>query len=1338
MKTLKMYKNKIGMNRKVEEMLKKIKNIPKKILIPIVIVGILGISTTIILSNLENLIEKLAPKFINGKVKIENIDLSLSNTQIQNIKLYDENNSLILDVPKIDAKTSIGNLVKGRIDEIDINSAKVYAVRDKDGIINFTKLSKTKSESKPKNPVDKVVISNLEVNYEDYGFENKLERKIENINAEITSTKAKLVDGANIKIDDKNINLTLLFNDKSENDSANLDLKLKIDKFLIDKDLLTSLIKNNPKLHLSDFNLTSDLTINTDKTMENTKINGDLNLNIPYFRFDDIDTNIKNINLSGNFAGQDGTVKLGMNIFEKDKEFVATYKDKEFNSTITFDRLDENILNRIVPIREKHLDLKNIKIEDIKTVIHYSDEKGFLAGLTMNTNNSEIKGLELKDFKLSGKSKNGKNEIEGKILTKIKDVEENLSFNIENEKKNTDVSLSLKSSLKEDLIPNIDLKAKLNNQKNNLNADIKSNIVDFKVDYQKKEKLAKIYGDSFVLNYDVNAKNLLDGKGRVNFAILNLRNYLDFIAENNKLEIKELKLADAKDKNKNLMVKGNIDLNNGDFGLDYIARNLTIDRNFGDKKVFLNYNGQGEVKSKNKNILSQGKIENLTIESLAKIDKFYGDYTLKKIGENIDFKIKGGIDALTYDKYKFKDFILDFAFADNKVKLSNFSNEQLKLKADYSLKNQQMAVDFDLKKLTNEDIGLDKVKFISEGVKAKIQGTIKQPQGFVNLGSTKLTLKDGKEILLTGEAKLKDTKGDGLVKITTNDIKLPNISLKARTEDYSKGIITLEGLDIIDKKYGELFGILGQINLKNKTINIKNRNSELNFDKLQNILGNNELKGLVNINLLVRGNLEDPNYNLSLSSGEISIKKYKIENILLALNGNKDKLNINHLDLSLYKNKIKGDGFIDLSKISTIDKENIIRELPYKLHLLIDDFKYNEKDIANIRGNSDIVISNEKIYGDIVVKEGTVYDIPNDYKSVLSIVKAQLAKKKEKSSQTKLVEEQSNENRDIQKTLNKLMPIDLRIFTVRPVVFNMDNFNIAVPELYGKLSVDVSLKGQNGKYYLDGETELDQGYMSINTNEFTIDRLAVIFNANSYLPKINPNIFFKTRVEMDDDEYRFDILGQANNLRYNISSKNGKTGGDLSALIKNPNSDKDIYSFGDGNEVFLTFMKNLIAGQLAQATFGPTTRYVKRKLDMTKLVIKPEITVYSPDKNIGNSKEIATADAKSRNPEIYSANIKLEAKDNIYKDKLFWKADVRLLGSSKEVVDQTRVIDSKVRDYDLGLEYKIDENKTVEVGAGTVPDKYRTEPEKNYRKTNYHVGYKIRKRYNNFKEIFSF
>ena len=45
------------------------------------------------------------------------------------------------------------------------------------------------------------------------------------------------------------------------------------------------------------------------------------------------------------------------------KDFSLAYKDEELNSVITFDKIDESILNKIVPIREKKLDLKNINIE---------------------------------------------------------------------------------------------------------------------------------------------------------------------------------------------------------------------------------------------------------------------------------------------------------------------------------------------------------------------------------------------------------------------------------------------------------------------------------------------------------------------------------------------------------------------------------------------------------------------------------------------------------------------------------------------------------------------------------------------------------------------------------------------------------------------------------------------------------------------------------------------------------------------------------------------------------------------------------------------------------------
>ena len=50
---------------------------------------------------------------------------------------------------KVVAKISFKNLLGGRIDELNVDSASVNVVRDKDGIINFTKLSKKKGDKKP-------------------------------------------------------------------------------------------------------------------------------------------------------------------------------------------------------------------------------------------------------------------------------------------------------------------------------------------------------------------------------------------------------------------------------------------------------------------------------------------------------------------------------------------------------------------------------------------------------------------------------------------------------------------------------------------------------------------------------------------------------------------------------------------------------------------------------------------------------------------------------------------------------------------------------------------------------------------------------------------------------------------------------------------------------------------------------------------------------------------------------------------------------------------------------------------------------------------------------------
>lgn len=1489
-------------------MLNSIKKIPKKFSIPLFIFAVIVFIITAVLLNLEKIVEKVSARFINGRVVIEDIDLSFSKPVVKNITLYDDKNNVLFNSPEVTANISFKNLTKGRIDELKVNSAVVNVVRDKDGVINFTKLSKTKSEEKPKNPLNKVVVSNVRVNYEDYTFPTKLERKIENINAVVTANKEKLVETADINIEDENIQLETHFKDESNDKVASLQGELRVDKFLLDKDLLKSLV-NNKKLHFSDVNIISDLSFKTDKTVKNTYITGNLDVISEFFRYDDIDSDIKDIKLSSKFNGRDGEANLGLNIFGKNKDFSLAYKDEELNSVITFDKIDESILNKIVPIREKKLDLKNINIEDIKTIVHYSDNRGLSIKTTMKPNNSEYKGIELNDFNLYISSKAGKNNLSARILTKIKGIPENLALSVENQKDNIDVILALKSPIKDNIVPDINVKAKIENKKDILKANIDSNIVDFNLDYNKDKKLTKVYGDKFTINYDVDKKKLTNGEGRIPFELYHTANYLDFVAKNNKIQIKELKLADKTNKNSYFIAKGNANLDNGEFNIDYEGNSALIKRKVKENDLILSFDGKGKVENKNNILSSQGQINDLSLEYIGKIEKINGTYDLKKVRENIEANVDTKIASIGYDKYNFKNFNLNVNYSGNQVKIKDFSNNLISLKGNYDVKNEKVKANLFVDRLTNKDVALDKVEFVLENLKANVEGDVKNLQGTVDLGSTVITLPKGDFIKITGNVSIKnsivnisginldnnlitgkynlkdknldlklslsekhlekyyggkdlgymlygqiDVKGvEGKIKAiakgraTNFEKKLPDLAydVEYNAENYTDGIVSINGLDIIDKKYGDLLGVKGQINLKEKTLDIRNKNKQMDLVKLQGILDNPNIRGIVNTDLVVNGTFDNPSYKLNISSSEVSIKTFKINDISIDLTGDKEKANLNKLNLDVYKNLIVGngyydiknktynvivksndkidiskfqsfftpygienvkgkialnveinektekgyinleninlestkarlklsnfsgpinfgerridvgalratlndsplivDGFVDLANISKLDKEDLIRTLPYKLHFKMNNFNYFYPEVIKLSASTELTITNEEVYGNLIVKDATIYDIPNNYyRDFFSLIREQLRKRRTdvalNNNQDKQAKTDKEKVEEMKKVLNKLMPIDFVVRTEKPILIDMDNFNIAVPEIYGKLYVDLNLNGKKGKYYITGESELKEAYFFVGTNEFKVDRALAVFNENVPLPEINPNIFFESTIEVDDEEYYFSTIGRVNQLRYEISSRTAKVGGDLSALIVNPNADDNIYAYGQGNEIFITFMKNLIAGQVGQIVFGSTTRYIKRKFDLTKFIIRPEVKIYNSDSSINRIG--GTTDNRGLNPEIYNVNIKLEAKDNIYKDKLFWKVSARIIGTGKDVIkNQTMKVDSKVREYDIGLEYKVDDSKTIEIGVGTVPDKYRTDPNKDYRKPNYHVGFKFRKRYRDFSEIFSF
>lgn len=1127
----------------------------------------------------------------------------------------------------------------------------------------------------------------------------------------------------------------------------------------------------------------------------------------------------------------------------------------------------------------------------------------------MKPNNSEYKGIELNDFNLYISSKAGKNNLSARILTKIKGIPENLALSVENQKDNTDIILALKSPIKDNIVPDINVKAKIENKKDTLKANIDSNIVDFNVDYNKEKKLTKVYGDKFTINYDVDKKKLTNGEGRIPFEIYHTANYLDFVAKDNKIQIKELKLADKTNKNSYFIAKGNANLDNGEFKIDYEGNSTSIKRKVKENDFILSFDGKGKIENKNNILSSQGQINDLSFEYIGKIEKINGTYDLKKVRENIEANVDTKIASIGYDKYNFKNFNLNVNYSGNQVKIKDFSNNLISLKGNYDVKNEKVNANLSVNRITNKDVAFDKAEFVLENLKANVEGDVKNLQGTVDLGSTVITLPKGDFIKITGNASIKnsivnisginldnnlitgkynlkdknldlklslsekhlekyyggkdlgymlygqiDVKGvEGKIKAiakgraTNFEKKLPDLAydVEYNAENYIDGIILINGLDIIDKKYGDLLGVKGQINLKEKTLDIRNKNKQMDLVKLQGILDNPNIRGIVNTDLVVNGTFDNPSYKLNISSSEVSIKTFKINDISIDLTGDKEKANLNKLNLDVYKNLIVGngyydiknktynvivksndkidiskfqsfftpygienvkgkialnveinektekgyinleninlestkarlklsnfsgpinfgerridvgalratlndsplivDGFVDLANISKLDKEDLIRTLPYKLHFKMNNFNYFYPEVIKLSASTELTITNEEVYGNLIVKDATIYDIPNNYyRDFFSLIREQLRKRRtdvalnnNKDKQAKTDKEKVEE---MKKVLNKLMPIDFVVRTEKPILIDMDNFNIAVPEIYGKLYVDLNLNGKKGKYYITGESELKEAYFFVGTNEFKVDRALAVFNENVPLPEINPNIFFESTIEMDDEEYYFSTIGRVNQLRYEISSRTAKVGGDLSALIVNPNADDNIYAYGQGNEIFITFMKNLIAGQVGQIVFGSTTRYIKRKFDLTKFIIRPEVKIYNSDSSINRIG--GTTDNRGLNPEIYNVNIKLEAKDNIYKDKLFWKVSARIIGTGKDVIkNQTMKVDSKVREYDIGLEYKVDDSKTIEIGVGTVPDKYRTDPNKDYRKPNYHVGFKFRKRYRDFSEIFSF
>lgn len=98
-----------------------------------------------------------------------------------------------------------------------------------------------------------------------------------------------------------------------------------------------------------------------------------------------------------------------------------------------------------------------------------------------------------------------------------------------------------------------------------------------------------------------------------------------------------------------------------------------------------------------------------------------------------------------------------------------------------------------------------------------------------------------------------------------------------KASNYSDGIVNLENISLSDRNFRRNFDFDWSSRLKNKTLDIRNRNNK--NEKIANII-NQDLVGILDIDLKAKGNLKNPNYSL-LNSNEIKLKDIPLRDLSL-------------------------------------------------------------------------------------------------------------------------------------------------------------------------------------------------------------------------------------------------------------------------------------------------------------------------------------------------------------------------------------------------------------------------------------------------------------------------
>ncbi len=975
------------------------KKIPKKILIPTTVISTVALFVALVIFNLEKSIEIFTALFFNFKVRTESIEFRDNKIFAEKIELLDKDGKLMVLIPKADA--TYDSLFEGRVKNIYVKNATAFIRREKDKKINFVKAFYKKKLARDKKKVmknykpfiykfaDKLVIDNLELNYEDLNFSKPIRKQI-NTSGNLRFNQKKALEIYVKAKKDKINNADIEYTFSNEEEPYSMTIKSKNLKF---EEEWGQYIWDNPKINYLGGEVESDIKLSYLGRF------GEINLKSGKLKYVDYDEDIKNINIAAIFDKYNINLKAEYSIFNRREKINLTYIDKELKILASLRNIDSYKLLKYKPLQNKNLDFSKVNIKKISAEYKYSKQEGSALNIRTDLGKSEFKNIIFKDFKFDYYVKGNKKYIKDSyLLADIFDVEEKFSLDMTNKKNIYDFTLQTNSKNNSNLIPNMKSKIKIKDKKEKLDLNFSSNLINFKGNYLKKEKLLNLFGENFNFN--------LDKKNRT----------LSF--EQSKNNIKNIELF--------------YNLKNSDFNLDYDLDKLNLEKKYKDDKISVELSGKGYINRENKILDSKGEIKNFNLNYKGFIKGLSLDYFTKNQNGKTSTEFDGSINKVGYGDYGLSALKLNLDLRDNIFKIIKLKNSKFSSIGEINLKNKNIKLDYSIKNLNNEDINSSKLSFNLGSLKGTLLGDLKNLSGKVSfdnlvINSDKyrqlnskgnLILQDKELIIplikleknsLTGKYNLKTKKFKGEVNILEENIgrytsleklrarlvskidiegelfgqnksfdadikgsldrfyynskEVPNLSFKAKykSKNFKEGILEFEKISVLNDRKKNLLSLKGYIDLNKKYLDISTleKHQDIDLSLLRRYIKLHSLKGKLLTDFYLKGYLENPTYNLELKSSNTEIKDIPLDEVVILLDGDFNQVNIKKIKIDYIKNKFYGYGNYDFKKklysldlkSNKINFEDLNRFLKYKN---IKDFSGSAEIDLNLRNNNSV------------------------------------------------------------------------------------------------------------------------------------------------------------------------------------------------------------------------------------------------------------------------------------------------------------------------------------------------------------------------------------------------